>query len=328
MGPRYLFFRTNEVEKVTNYLLEVLDGKVLDFLDAVQQATEDNSIIFITDPHPTKTKVQDAKVVILVREPASTCFLSIINSHVTDLIDRIDMGPGSIVMRIAGKKEIVEEEILGIYDGKKLSMEDAINEGEKDDTLLFITHQQLSLPIKGEELLHASLLLHHPASQIFRRLRNEGILLITQSLEDKKWYELRINIYDVQGKYQEHYERLNFVLTHLELGMVLEEGWTRDHALTLFTVLAYQIRFFTFYKPEEIKRILLGLEYNQEGNRWVDLDLYYRNKKISWVDIDKRKGKRNKVQECMVYRKKLLEQLSEKNRKILLDMEEKLLKLN
>ncbi|SNS04224.1 hypothetical protein SAMN05446037_100389 [Anaerovirgula multivorans] len=324
MGPRLLFIRTNAILEVSDYFMKSLEGKEVDFFPGMEEATEDSSLIFITDVHPVKTEIKDAKAIMIVNEPASICLSAMINSHVSHLIERVDMGPSSMVMRIAGNEKIVEEQMLELYGGKALSIEEAVNEGEKGDTILFLTHQQLSRSLSREDLVDTPLLLPHPGSQIFKKLRNEGILFITRSLEDRKWYELRINIYDVQGKYQEHYDRLNFVLNQLELGMVLEEGWTKDHALTLFTVLAYQIRLFTFYKPEEIKRILLGLEYDGDGNRWVDLDLYYRNRKISWVDIDKKKGKRIKTQECLQHREAIFKKISEDSKKILLEAESKI----
>lgn len=325
MGPRYLFIHTNKVEELKKFFINVLGGKEVVFVNAAQEATEDNSIIFITDLSTVKRDVKNTEVILLINEPASICFLNIINSRVAHLVEKIELGPGTITMRAVGDKKILEREMLDIYGGEILPLEEAINKGEKDETILHITHQQLSKPVTGEELLTASLKLSHPASKIFKRLRNEGILFITRSLKNKKWYELRINIYDVQGRYEEHYNRLNFVLNQLELGMVLEEGWTRDHALSLFSVLAYQVKLFTFHNPDDIKRILIGLEYNPEGKRWVDLDLYYRNKKISWVDIDARKGRRNKAQESLDRREAMLGQLSDKAQKTLFEMEKAIL---
>ncbi|AOY76246.1 hypothetical protein [Clostridium formicaceticum] len=325
MGPRLLFVRTDAIEAVKNFLLEDLMGKETEFLLGMEEATEDSCLIFLTDIYSTKTAVTDAKTTVLVNEPASICLATMINSHIAHLVEKVDMGPSSIVMRTAGDKQRAIEGILRQYGGKALPLEEAVDEGEMGDTILFLTHKQISRRLLRADMFETPLLLPHPASQIFKKLRCEGILFITQSLQDKKWYELRINIYDAQGKYQEHYNRLNYILTQLEIGMVLEEGWTRDHALMLFSVLAYQIRLFTLYKPEEMKRILLGLEYDARGNRWVDLDLYYRNKKISWVDIDKKKGKRNKIQECLVRRENILEKLSEQEKNHLFYLESKVL---
>jgi hypothetical protein len=110
------------------------------------------------------------------------------------------------------------------------------------------------------------------------------VRFITHSLDRKEWYELRINIYDASAKYEEHYQRLVLVLSDLNIGMILGESWTRDHALALFSVLAYQVRLFTLSEPTAVKRILMGLEADDRGKRFVDMDLYYRNRKISRTD--------------------------------------------
>ncbi|SET09432.1 hypothetical protein SAMN05660297_01384 [Natronincola peptidivorans] len=323
MGPRLIFLRTYGIEQLEDFLKENLNGREVDFYPGMEEASEDSSLIFITDPHPIKTEIKDAKTIILINQPASICLATIINSHVSQLVERVEMGPSSMVMRIAGKETIVAEQLLELYNGKDLSLEEAVNEGEQGDTILFLTHRQLSEPLGKKDLLEPPLLLHQASSQVFKKLRNEGILYITQSLEDRKWYEVRVNIYDVQGNYDKHYERLIHVLYHLEAGMVLEEVWTRDHALSLFTVLAYQVRLFTLYKPQELKEILIGLEFDESGKRLVDLDLYYRNKKISWVDIDKEKKKRNKIQEGIEKRQGLLEKMSKTAKEKLLAIENK-----
>ncbi|MDR5659630.1 hypothetical protein RH915_08995 [Serpentinicella sp. ANB-PHB4] len=324
MGPRLLFIRTEALEAVKKFFLEEMQGKETAFMKGMEDATEESSLIFLTDTTPVKTDIGDAKAIIIVNQPASVCLATIINSQIAALVKKVDMGPSSIIMRTVGNKSSVVKQIANRFDGRDLSLEAAVNQGEQGDTILFLTTKQLSRRLLSSDLLDTPLLLPYPAQKVFRSLGSEGILYITQSLEERKWYELRINIYDTKEKYQEHYDRLNYVLSQLEVGMVLEEGWTRDHALAMFSVLAYQIRLFTFYKPEEIKRILLGLEYDHEGNRLADFDLYYRNKKVSWVDIDKKREKRNKVKEGIKYRRELVDNLSPEDREKLMELEQEL----
>lgn len=324
MGSRLMFLRTDQDKKLRDYLIKFQGAKPVTFEEGMEEGSDESTIIFITEEKLQKTRVEDAKFILLIDDPASICLTNLINSQVSSLIDRVDMGPSTIIMRIAGDEELIKEEIKELYPGKNLPTEEAIDEGEDKDTILFLTHQQISSVIKTQDLLEGTLLIKQPGWEVFKSLRSRGVLLITRSLEDRKWYELRINIYDSKEKYEAHYDRLNFVLSKLEVGMVLEEGWTRDHALALFSVTAYQIKLFTFYKPEEIKRILVGMEYDIEGHRLVDFDLYYRNKKISWVDIDRTKNRRNKVEEAIKNRKILLEQLSKEDREELKVMEEKI----
>lgn len=175
------------------------------------------------------------------------------------------------------------------------------------------------------DFLGPKLLIPQHARVVQGKLRLEGLRLITQSLTDSQWYELRINIYDSYGRYKEHYDRLMFVLSKLEIGMVLGESWTKDYAVMLYSVLTYQVRLFTFFKPIEVKKLLMALEYTADGKRLVDFDLYYKNKKIHWSSVSKAKGKQNKHEDASSYRKDLYAKLKPEDVKKLEDMERLLL---
>lgn len=321
MGARFLFIRTEAVEAVKLFLIQQLGGKSTDFHKGNDEASEDSTLCFLTDKDKVKTSIEDAKEIILVNEVSSVCLASIINSHIEELVYRVDMGPSSLIMRIAGDEHRIIQRLREEYQGEPVDWEQGIEKGEKGDTLLSLTKKPINSILSEKDFIYPNLLLPYPVSLINKMLRVEGLRFITQSLESGEWYELRINIYDSKGRYQEHYDRLMFVLSKLEIGMILGETWTKDHALTLLSVLAFQVRLFTFYTPQEIKKLLMGLEYNMEGERLVDFDLYYRNKKISWVDINKKKGKRNKSVECKEYRLEYYEKMQRTDIQLLEAME-------
>ncbi len=322
MGPRFLFVRTEAVEDLKDYLIRELEGETVSFHQGLDNASDDCTLCFLTDTDKIRTSIEDAKEIILIKEVASVCLASIINSHIGELLHRVDMGPASMVMRIAGNEAKIIERLKRDFNGEPVDWEEGIRKGEKGDTILSLTQKPINEGIRERDFIVPSILLPHPASYIQKKLRNEGLLYITQSLDRGEWYEFRINIYDSYGKYNEHYQRLIYILSVLEIGMVLGESWTKDHALMLYSVLAFQIRLFTFYTPIEIKKLLMSLEYNLEGKRLVDFDLYYRNKKISWRDVDKSKAKRYKEEICRGFRLELYERLADKDRERLLEMEE------
>lgn len=326
MGPRFLFLRTESIEGISQYLQKELGGEITGFHEGLDQSSDDCTLCFLTDKDKLKTSIEDARIIILVKEVASVCLASIINSHVSQLIERVDMGPASMIMRIAGNEKKIMERLIADFNGEMVDWEDGIRKGEKSDTIISLTQKPINSRIRESDFITPNILLSYPASYVQKKLRNEGLLYITQSLQNGEWYELRINIYDSKGRYTENYHRLIFVLSKLEIGMVLGEAWTRDHALILYSVLAFQVRLFTFYTPQEIKKLLMGLEYDLDGNRMVDFDLYYRNKKISWVDVEKKKGRRYKEEECRAYRLELLERLLPEDRERLLEMEAALIK--
>ncbi|GAB6085657.1 hypothetical protein [Alkaliphilus crotonatoxidans] len=321
LGPRFLFIRTMDIPAVKFFLIHALGGKSVSFHGGNDEASEDSTLCFLTAPGKVSTSIEDADEIILVNEVSSFCLASIINSHVEELIDRVDMGPASLVMRVAGDEKKIIQRLQEEYQAETVDWEEGIRKGERANTLLGLTKKPINSILSENDFIHPNLLLPHPVTIIQKRLRIEGLRFITQSLESGQWYELRINIYDSKGRYQENYDRLVYILSKLEIGMILGEAWTKDHALALLSVLAFQVRLFTYYTPHEVKKLLMALEFNLAGERLVDFDLYYRNRKISWVDIDKRRGRRNKATECIRLRQELYEKMEQRDIALLEAME-------
>lgn len=323
MGPRYLFLRSEKIDEITNFLEETLSGEVTDFMHGMEKSSEHSSLCFITGINHEKTYIEDAKKIVLVNDGSSAILSSFINNQASDLIHKVDMGPTSIVVRTAGDESKLINKLKEIFEGQEVDWVDGIGIGEKNDTIIAFTNRVLTGPVA--DFLKTKLLIPLPARIVQARLRLEGLRYITQSLNESQWYELRINIYDTYGKYKEHYDRLMFVLSKLEVGMILGESWTKDFAVMLYSVLTYQVRLFTFYTPQEIKKLLMALEYTIDGNRLVDFDLYYKNKKISWSSVAKAKKKSNKPDEAIMYRQSLYEKLKPEDIKILEGMEKPLI---
>lgn len=319
MGPRYLFIRSESIDEITNFLEEKLNGEITDFRQGMEKASEYSTICFITDINHEKTYVEDAKKIVLINDVSTVILSSIINSHVCHMVHRIDMGPASIVMRIPGNEHMLIDKIKEVFAAKEVDWFEGIGLGEKDDTIIVFTHKALSGPVA--DFVDPKLLIPRPVREVQGRLRLEGLRFITQSLNDSQWYELRINIYDSTGKYKENYDRLMYILSKLEIGMILGESWTKDYAVMLYSVLTYQVRLFTFFTPKEVKKILMALEYTKDGKRLVDFDLYYKNKKVHWGEINKTNGKKSKAEEAKVYRQSLYEKLKPEDIKTLEAME-------
>lgn len=323
MGPRYLFLRSENIDEITNFLVENHNGEVTDFQQGMEKSSEYCSLCFITDINHEKTYIEDARKIVLVNDGSSAILSSIVNNHVCDLIQKVDMGPTSIVVRIAGDETKLINKLKEILEGQEVDWVDGIGIGEKNDTIIAFTKKVLTGPV--DDFLNIKLLIPQPARVVQARLRLEGLRYITQSLNDSQWYELRINIYDSYSKYMENYDRLMFILSKLEIGMILGESWTKDFAVILYSVLTYQVRLFTFFNPIEVKRILMALEYTSDGTRLVDFDLYYKNKKVTWGEANRTKGKKNKIEEAKAYRQNLYEKLKLEDIKTLEDMEKSIL---
>jgi hypothetical protein len=319
MGPRYLFLRSENINEITNFLVENLCGEIVSFDEGMKRSSEHSTICFITDINHEKTFVEDAKQIVLINEGSSLILSTFINAHACNLIHKADIGPSAIIVRIPGNEQKLIGKFKDIFSGIEVNWIDGIGIGEKEDTIIAFTNKAITGPVA--DFADVKLLIHQPARNVQGKIRLEGLRLITQSLNDSQWYELRINIYDSYGKYKEHYDRLMFVLSKLEIGMVLGESWTKDFAVILYSVLTYQVRLFTFFTPLEVKQILMALEYTNDGKRLVDIDLYYKNKKVYWHDVNKINRKKEKSEEAKVYRQSLYEKLKPEDIQILEAME-------
>ncbi|MFW6381179.1 MAG: hypothetical protein ACOCZ3_01425 [Bacillota bacterium] len=203
----------------------------------------------------------------------------------TEYIDRIELGPGQVVMRIPRDGHQVIDEIKEAYQAQTIEIARGIEQGGEEATILSFSEAPIRSRVNSLQLIKDNLLIPAPINRVLRELRRDAIRYITHGLEDSQWYEIKINIYDTQNKYEEQYQRLVTVLADLEAGIILGESWTRDHAIALLSVIAYQIRLFTFLSPGEIKRILLSLEYDENGDRLVDFDLYHNSDKVNWYKV-------------------------------------------
>jgi len=320
LGPRYLFIRSKNIDEVADYLEASLGGEVTEFWKAWEKSSEYSTICFITDINHEKTYVEDAVKIVLINDVSTVILSSIVNSHMCHLVQRVDMGPAAILMRTAGNEPALIDKIKEVFSAKEVDWYEGIGLGEKDDTIIAFTDKVLSGPVS--DFLEPKLLIPQPVREVQNRLRLEGLKLITQSLDDSQWYELRINIYDSCGKYKENYDRLMYILSKLEIGMVLGESWTKDYAVMLYSVLTYQVRLFTFFTPKEIKKILLALEYTTEGKRIVDFDLYYKNKKIHWEKTAANsKERKTKLEMVKEYRTNMYKKLPPEDIAVLEDME-------
>lgn len=319
-GPRFLFLRSPEPSALKDVLINKLHGKTLDFFAAIEGAGESDTIVMVTSLEVTKTSITNASHIVLLPIGSSVSLSKLINLKLGDLLASAELGPGLLLQRLPQGGSRVIDLIKEEHQGEALGLEEAINIGEANDTVVVFTEAPLHKPVRVEKALEPSLLIHHPIPQVYKELRRQAVLYFTQGLAKSEWYEVRINIYDVDDQYELHARRLELVLEDLAAGLILGEIWTKDHALALFSVAAYQIRLFTMMEPLELKTLLLGMEYDAKGSRFVDMDLYHRQKKIEWGAIAKRLPF-GRQKSGLHYRNELHSRLSPETIKKLMELE-------
>ncbi len=324
MSSRLLFLRTVKHDQLEKYLVNYFKGNIVTLENALTKASEESSLIFITPTGLHTTRVEDAISILHVPFNTSVILMRLINEGKAGLIERAQLGPGFLIMRTPEKRQAIVERIKEEYNGRILSFNDGIGHGESEDTLLAFTDRPINRYMAPTEKDSCFLLVSVPINKMQSNIRRDAVRYITESMADTQWYEYRINIYDARGRYMEQLERLMLVLSDLEAGFVLAQRWTRDHALVLYSVTAYQIRIFSLMPPKDIKRLLVGLEYDSKGQRFVDMDLYYRNRKIEFVSIEKGIKKRERPRIGAEMRERILAELSGEMSRKFLGIEKKL----
>lgn len=324
-GPRYLFFRVNSPVEFSEKLVRKFSGKKLTFPAAVEIATEDTVIAFVVDESKKEKTVGDSDYIIYVPCSPLKVLAEIINNNdLQNHIKGLETGPGQLVMRIPKNGEKVIKEIKDYYQAEETSILEGIDNGGSEETIISFTDHAIRSKVMSVAHVLNNILVSKPSSFVFNELRRDAIQYITQGIDNTEWYELKINIYDSDELYDLEYERLLTVLSDLEVGIILGESWTKDHAFALFSITAYQLRLFTFLTPLEIKKILIGFEYNESGERLVDYDLFHKSDKINWSQLTEGKGKKDRKVFARKFRQETLKQLSDSAKNRYYDLEAKI----
>lgn len=313
-----LYFKTH-LSLVNMFVTSDFHESQKDFNTLFNLADEGMSIFFIKVPLATS----ETYFIALSAFSVEKALLLLVNARV-DFLESLSSGPRLIILRAYGDVEKVIKRVLLDFPGIISNPERALIES-RHGTLIFFTTHSLSTPISFDQIYSKALFCNQNYHQILHDLRIYNLKYLNAGINHADWYELNIKIYDMFGAYPLHYNRLLFIFEKLELGLILGEAWGTDAATIFQAVGVYKIRFFTIHRPEAIKRIMIGLEFLEDGTRVVDYDLYYKRRKLHWGDLTDRTD-RNKEKLGSKYRHEILAQLSQEDQKTLLEMEEEILK--
>lgn len=328
LGTRIIFLRSNNTKATCDQLVEKMGYNSVSLTKGQSDSDEHSTLIFITPVGIEITDPDDAEYILLASETGTTVLADIINLNLSAEIDRVDMGPRIVVFRVPGNENEFADMLAKNYDGKRVHWKDGVRLGEKDQTLISLTTQRLHQPIKSEDFFSDYILVEQNQKECFARLGREALFYLNHNIKDTSWYEYRISLYDAYDNYEKHYQRLVQVFSGLETGLILGEGWTKDYAHIMMSIMVYQIKLFSFSPPAEIKKILIGLEYDDTGHRMADFDLYNKNRKVSWTEVQKGvTEKRTKMDEGIYLRSELMKKLPEKEKERILKLEKEIREL-
>ncbi len=322
-GPGILFVRSDEPGKFMKFAQQC-GAEQKGFYQAFGGASETDSIVLLYKGEKACDIPGSYHTIYFPEQNTTRLLTRIVNEGKTSIVNKVTQGPSILIMRIPRRGDKIIEEIASEYCGELMDYETAMTVNDKNPTIVMFSDKSIDRLLSFDDIYSRALYLDEGCQEaVFRDLKKNAVRYFNMGLKDRQWSELRINIYDIYEEYDAHLERLYLVLTDLELGLILGEEWTRDQAFVMLSVIAYQVRLFTTSPLEDIKEVLMGLEYDKNGHRLADMDVYYRNRK---VDKNSIQGIRDVVmkQGFAPFREKLLEKLSPSAISKLEDIESKL----
>ncbi|MGI6584742.1 MAG: hypothetical protein ACOX3L_02100 [Lutisporaceae bacterium] len=324
-GPKILLFESSRIEELSDYFIQEKGAEAYNSDDAFENAGENHTILFITEKITEVVNFNKTNNGFLIEEEPDVILCNMLNDNKLHLVSKSRIATRIIVLRAMGDLERVVKDISEDYQCVEGNAWDIINSRDEKGTLVVITDKPLHRNISYKrDIYNKSLYVKEKYRPLIRSLRSRALKYLNNGLGNKDWHELEIRIYDKYGKFDLHYNRLLDVMEALEIGIILGASWGKDYPRPMLAIEIYRVRFFTYYDPIYIKKILLGLEYLDDDTRIVDYDLFYKRKKLYWAKtIEKGIGERHLI--AAKYRKEILSKLSATQTKKLREIEQDIL---
>lgn len=288
-GSRSIYITSKQIDLLTTFLKTRLNASEMDIQVIQDRSREYQTVVFVSDG------LEKDKIVksFLIHEEPVMVLASLISYKATDIIESIRPGANLVIMRALGDLDKVIRAVQRDLGGELISYSEYTKNDNSDYTIIALTEKPISRGIIASDFNKNFLMIKGEYGKIKRELRMQALHYLNFGIDNKDWNEIEIRIYDIYGAYNLHYDRMMEVFDDLEIGLVLGESWSKDYPKAMLSVQIYRVRFFTFKDPVALKRIVLGIEYLEDGMRVVDYDVYYKNEKIGWSQHLKRKERKN-----------------------------------
>ncbi|NLL41313.1 MAG: hypothetical protein GX253_05740 [Synergistaceae bacterium] len=248
---------------------------------------------------------------------------TLINRRLISGVEEVKMMPGFIMMRLLGN---IENGIASIHKdlGGEIIDRDPMfrNYIPGTSSVVYFTQKAINRAVSVQDMYEKALLIHHRSKgAIIQYLSVRGIEYLGDAMGTPDWNDVEIKIYDANGHFDLHRQRLWMAAQGLQIGVVLAERWGRDQAMVMMSVPIYLVKIFTPMEVQEIKRIAMGLEYNEMGQRFADFDVFFRDKKVSaYTELESHPGMtRNEI--GMLYRNEIMKNIDFDSMKEMLRLE-------
>lgn len=325
-GPKMLLLESTDIKELKNYLVHNLNAQESTFRSAFENAGEDFTILFLTELLKDVVDEQDILETLIIAEEPDVVLCQLINGKQTALVNKTRIAPRIIMVRAMGELESVIQEIHKDHGGSFGPFLILLDSGKEKGTVVAITDKPLHRNIGVGDLYEKCLYIDQHFFTLFKNLRLHALKYLNKGIDNKDWYELEVRIYDRYSAYDLHYKRLADLFDFLELGIILGESWAKDYPRFMMSVGVYRLRFFTFLDPKHIKKMLVGMEYLEDGTRIVDFDVYYQRKKMDWSDALQEGDPRSRHLLGLKYREYIHSRLNPTEIEKIKDYEEEILK--
>ncbi len=286
-GPRILMVRARSAAW-DEFLKDRFGAIPYSARDAIDVAMEGQTIFLCTGG---EGMVRHFRAYVC-QAPADELLCHVMNED-RALVHRIIPIPRILSFRYFGDYRRVFDQIRLDFDATQGKLRHVLRKSSDLGVAVVFTKKSLNRPLRRSDIEDDVLYIRQPFEAIHATLRSRGLDYFNEGLERKDWNDIEIRMYDMDGFYDLHVRRMRIAMNALEIGLILGEGWGKDYAHILMPVRVYRIRILTFLTAPELKRIMMGLEYDSDGERFVDLDVYLNKRKIGWGDIPREQvGKR------------------------------------
>jgi hypothetical protein len=295
-GPKILILESPRLAELEKILGELCGDKIVEHAkprEFVECADENMTILYIVSEMRDLLDLNDFVDMYVIDEEPLLILEKLYEEKARKAIKQVRLGPRLLIMKTIGEIDQIVKAVAVDYDGSVEATSQILQE-HKGGTVVLFTKETINKSLEFHAIHKDAVYINRYFSEVIRHLSKHVYKYINAGLDYKDWNALTIKIYDSYEHYDLHYDRLVYVIEKLGLGLIIGETWGTDAATVFWSVGVYKVKLMTYYSVDTIKKILVGLEYLDDGKRIVDYDLFQKRKKIHWDDIrgNRRIGKK------------------------------------
>jgi hypothetical protein len=304
-GPTILKIRVSgDISALLETIAEISSSSGSDDFESIFNIIgEGDTLIFIDDADRNRSLTYQTTYT-----PAAI-LCGLINKRKHDAITQINISPPNIVMRLLGDIDTAIDQIAVDFKAREVTNTSLLQYIDEPSVLIKFTSEPINRPVANSLFYGRALLVDKPFGQLLVFLRAKAQEYLNIAMGSPDWNEIEITMFDAMDQFNLHYNRLITVLQGLDVGIIVAEAWVPEYTIALRKSEVYQVRLLTPISAQDVKRIALALEYDDDGRRVVDFDVYFKKKKLSWSsELKQHKGyTRDRI--GLLHRRRLLSSL-------------------